>query len=270
MEGNQTPAPTPATLAQIDPNAKPLTAEALPQLLPDPTDTTSARSEWARRALRHAWFQVFGSDAAAPYNRALEQGILAIADVETNLGRSVWSDPVDGAGYSLRWNFGNVHCAAPAVAGVCISGCKKHGDTTADGTPYTVCFAAYKSAVDGMAGLVRTLCGKGRENTRAALLSGDAMKIADAMRANSYYGKAIELRPQTMSYDAAIKAGYSTPEQRDTYAKAIETRVKTIADHLGDPVAVAVGGVSSSGALVVGVGLALAGLATWYAIHKGA
>lgn len=253
------PSSAPSQAAPIDPNAKPLTAESLPELLPDPADgdTQSSRSAWARTVLMHAWFELFGSDPAAPYSPAVEQGCLAICDLETMLGRSVWSDPVDSDGYSLRWNFGNVHCSTPPVGGVCIKGCKKHGDSTNAGAAYVTCFAAYTSAVDGMKGFLRTLCGRGRENTRAALLTGDAVTIANAMRENGYYGYA---PPKGDATDAA----------RDRYAAAIEARAKIVADKLAAPVAVARGGVhfGLGGALVVGL-LAAATIAGAIAAVKG-
>lgn len=223
--------------------ARPLTAADLPPLVPDPTDTASPRSVWLAAALKHAWFEAFGSDPAYPYNASLEQGILAVAALETDMGRANWADPVDAGGYSLRWNFGNVHEGSNPLNGFCPVGSKPHGDTRWDAAqgkyvPYTTCFQAYQSAVAGIQAMAKVMAGAGREDTRAALLAGDSTAIAHAMAHHGYYDAHAE----------------------PTYAAAIAAQAKLIAAHLGEPLAVAPGGApSASGG--AGVLLALVALA---------
>lgn len=234
------PAPPPAISPPPGNPAKPLTAADLPAMPPDPVDTTSERSHWAAAALKRAWFAVFGSDPSAPYSDAVEQGMLALAAAETDLGRSMWGDPFDVAGYSLRYNFGNVHCVPAAIPGsqACPPGCKKHGDTTNAGVAYTVCFQAFKRAEDGMAAMLRSSAS--HEDVREALVTGDADKIASAIAGHGYWGfdidqKGIDLR-----------------------AKAIGDWAKVIAGKLAKPQAVARGGVSGASGWLGG--LAVIGL----------
>jgi len=178
---------------------------------------------------------------------------LAIINTETQMGRSMWSDPIDAAGYSLRWNFGNIHAGINPTAGVCPTGSKPHGDTRWDEAqqkyvPYTTCFQAYRSALDGMTAMLKIVAGTGREDTRRALQSGDATAIAHAMAVHKYYDAHAE----------------------PVYAKQIEAGAKIIADKLGKAAAVARGGPPSSssaaGAIVAGVALVAAiGGAVWAA-----
>ena len=253
VTGEAPACPDGATPAPAQPaGPQPLTEAALPPLLPDPADgdVSSPRSPWLAAALAHAWFQAFGSDPAYPFNASLCQGILAICALETDMGRANWHDPLDAGGYSLRWNFGNLHAGMNPTNGYCPMGSKPHPDQRWDEAQnkyvtYTTCFQAFKSAVAGLVSLVKNVAGPGREDTRAALLAGDATAVAAAMAGHGYYDQ----------------------HAQSAYAAALAAQAKVIAKNLGQPLAFAPGGPPAAGgtlgALAV-LGLLAAGAAALF------
>lgn len=182
-----------------------------------PLPASGARSPWARVVLLHAWRKVFGK-TGPKLNEATIQGVLAVATVETDLLRS--------SGSQALWNFGNIHCANDTKLGqgqTCdgrtpggkwATTCKPHGDSDNAGAGYMTCFRAYLGPVEGMADFVEVLC---RPRTRAALLSGDAQAIAEAMRSYGYYG-----------FDA-------DEERQNAYGAAIYAQAAIVAEKTGQP-----------------------------------
>lgn len=182
-----------------------------------PLPASGARSPWARIVLQHAWRKTFGK-SGPPLTEATIQGVLAVATVETDLLRS--------SGSQALWNFGNIHCANDTKLGqgqTCdgrmpggkwATTCKPHGDADNAGAGYMTCFRAYPGPVEGMADFVDVLC---KPRTRAALASGDAQAVAQAMRSYGYYG-----------FDA-------DEERQNLYGAAIYAQAAIVADKTGTP-----------------------------------
>lgn len=106
-------------------------------------------------------------------------------------------------------NWGAVQCGRPPCPGDCF----EHGDTDAEGVPYSACFRIYPSPVAGAADLVRELYR--RAGVPEAMRAGNADLIAHHMRKTGYF---------------------EAPEK--LYAKAIASNAKQIALNNNEPLQV--------------------------------
>lgn len=114
------------------------------------------------------------------------QGVAAIARHETGFGTY---KPFAKPGFESN-NWGAQQCSTIAKAGKCPDGCFPATDTspTAAGTsiPYLACFIVNPSPEAGARSLVK-LVTVSRPGIAAALTTGDAQAIAQAMRDARYY-----------------------------------------------------------------------------------
>lgn len=117
---------------------------------------------------------------------AVVQGCAAVARHETGFGTY---KPFAKGGFASN-NWGAQQCSVVAKEGRCPDGCFPATDTspTPQGTniPYLACFIVNSSPEAGALSLVRLLTVQ-RPGIAAALSTGDAQKIAQAMRDARYY-----------------------------------------------------------------------------------
>ena len=188
--------------------------------------TRDARA--AYETLRQAWLGVVGQ---APTLCEL-QGVLAIALHETGWGEY---KPFGGS-----HNYGAVQCCPPGDDGSCPAGSFLASDTNPNKSSrrYAVCFKSYPTELDGARDLVRQLTAPRRPETAAALTTGDAAQIADAMYRERYYQGFDDGKSSMETRIAQRKRGY---------ARAIDRNAADVAKRLGQPQCVSLKGSDPSG-----------------------
>ena len=160
----------------------------------------------ARVVILAAWSATVGAPSAT---LAAVQAVQAICRFETFYSKGWHLDPDPN-------NWGADQCTRPGPGGVCPPGTFPHTDTHADGSTYTACFCAHETPEAGAGAVIRILLNRG---IGPVLGSGDATRIARAMKAAHYFEA-----PTTL------------------YANAIATNAAAIAKALGEPLAVTGGG----------------------------
>lgn len=160
--------------------------------------------------------------------KPIRQIVLAIGWLESRYGlTSDWQLPNGSPSYN--WGALVYTGASP--------GRLDHGDKKADGTGTVYSFAAYNSAADGFRAFLATWK---RADTFAAASAGNATATAAAMYGHGYF----------------TGAGGTANDRIAAYAKAILSSAELVANTLGEPIAVTLGG--SSGGLPGGMGTAVA------------
>ena len=149
--------------------------------------------------------------------------------------------------YSRSWkldhnpnNWGADQCKRPGPGNVCPPGTFLHTDTHADGSVYFSCFCEHETPEAGAAAVLRILVNRG---LGAELASGDALRMARAMKAKRYYETTIA-----------------------KYTKAIGDNAASIAKALGEPLAVSAPSPALAAVAVLG-GAAVTG-AVWYYMRR--
>lgn len=162
--------------------------------------------EWAAGILVEAWMQVLGT---VPSPRAL-QAAQSIAKLESTYG---WPDPKRFPNWQGHHNWGSVHCTMREAGqprdcqrnGGCVKGFM--GVDRYDGKPRPTCFAHFNTNVEGAAYFLKTLLVR-RPAVAEVIDSGDAFKIALAMRRSSYFMTCIACKDEeTYQKEAAVYAG---------------------------------------------------------------
>lgn len=214
-----------------------------------------ASRQAAREALSAAWDTIDGLPAKT--DAALQMVQAVALGPEGSDGGGCWSRCP-----GVCHNWGGVQLPHSPVthdgsAPTCPPGSAACVDTTpqSDGSSksYGVCFKTYGTQAEGAADYIRTLVLRSND-TQAAVGSGSAKAMAEAM------------------YDSHYFQGFgATKEERvDTYAKAIVSAAERIAESLGEPQHVTMGGgVSSSAAAWLLFGAGAAALLGIYAVRKG-
>ena len=134
--------------------------------------------------IREACVQLRGPEYCSPQ---VVQGIAAVAHHETGFGTYFPFAKKDGF---VSHNWGAQQCSTIAKAGQCPAGCFPATDTSPTATgasiPYLACFQVNATEQAGALSLTRLLTVQ-RPGIAAALPSGDAQVIAQAMRDARYY-----------------------------------------------------------------------------------
>lgn len=159
--------------------------------------------EWAAGVLTEAWMRVLGT---TPTPQAL-QAAQAIAKGESTYG---WPKNENWAGHH---NWGAVHavCRDDGVTrncqrdGGCIKGFMSVDKY--DGVKQPTCFAHFETNVDGAAHFLTQLLVR-RPSVASVIDTGDAYKIALAMRRTSYFMTCTKCKDEaTYAKEAAVYAG---------------------------------------------------------------
>lgn len=184
---------------------------------------------WARGVLASVWDSV---THAAPDPTSL-QAVQAIGRFEGRYGYpSADRDPA----WQGSHNWGAVQEGHPTP-----ENSFEHTDHRADGSTYVGHFKRYASDQAGARDLLHEIWR--RPGVRAALPTGSASAIAQAMSKSGYF-----------------EAG------ADKYASAIARHARAIAQSIGEPVRVTLGGTGSS---EDGTSILLLAAAVWYFSRKG-
>lgn len=199
------------------------------ELAPSAFGHSADTHRWARGVLLRAWERWFPGDE--PSLEEL-QALQALAAHDGQYGRGWPNKPNPLTGYqtSMQFcnNWGAIQCTCKAVDGQCCEGCGYWYDSTptAQGQRYfEQCFRCYPTAEEGALDLIRFLA-KGYAKVMEALPSGDLDEIAWQMRLGNYFH------------------GFTTDkrEAAHQYALAMDKQATAIAEALGEPKVVYLGG----------------------------
>jgi len=199
--------------------------EPIPSALGHSADT----HRWAREVLLRAWQRWYPGDK--PSLEEL-QALQALAAHDGQYGRGWPNKPNPLTGYptSMQFcnNWGAIQCKCKPQDGVCCDGCGYWYDSTP--TPqgqryFEQCFRCYATPEDGALDLIEFLA-KGYRKVVEALPSGDLDEIAWQMRLGNYFH------------------GFTTDkrEAAHQYALAMDKQATAIAEALGEPKVVYLGG----------------------------
>lgn len=178
---------------------------------------SASRHVAARQAILQAWSEVQPSRQLTTSALQLAQ---AVAAHETSYGNG-WGSTCGGAGVGSH-NWGAVQKSKPPCPSDSFL-CQDSYPTSSGSVTYAVCFKSYPDDVSGAADVIRNLTAPRRPQTDAALDSGSAQAMAEAMYDEHYY--------QGFGPDRATRVGH--------YADALFAMAQEIATANGEPLAVA-------------------------------
>lgn len=156
--------------------------------------TSLSADALARLQIVAAWKTVAKAPPATP---AAVQAFQSICRFETFYGKG-W---LTAEGKASN-NMGADQCGIPK-GGVCAAGTFQNRDTHADGTPYAACFCAHATPVEGFAAVLRILV---KDGAAAVLGTGDARRIASAMKRGKYFEASVAKYSEAMTKNAAAIA----------------------------------------------------------------
>lgn len=169
--------------------------------------------------LRSACVQLRGPDYCSD---VVVQGLAAISRHETGFSRykPFFRPARDDQPEWYAWNYGAMQCGARPDGGICPEGCFPAGDSSPVTGAYLACFQVHPTEEAGAQAFVR-LVAVSRPGIAAALPSGNAQQLAEAMYAARYFeghGATVEERI----------AGYAVALERNARLNARQARVEQL------------------------------------------
>lgn len=167
----------------------------------------------AREVLATAFRNVFGRDG----NQCEIQIALAFSAQESNFGQSCYRFCSSGHGKTCvevsrtcdSWNWGAIQCRAKPP---CPDGCFPATDTHADGTPYSICFRRYPTALAGAEAFLKEIYQR-RPGVLTAAGRGDVDGVSAEARRTKYFELPLERHQRALrgNVDRVAKALGETP-----------------------------------------------------------